>query len=169
MIVLHIWPETSNQIFIILVILRRSVQRVRGPSPRLSAWATHLRRNVATVASCWRHCADLTGPGIEPQTSRTDSVRLAIELTGRWPETFSYLILQHNHAIHIHSQVLPICWPLEHFADPESIEILSEGHSTSSQVPLDVVGNMLMWFPSSVGGSSVAKQNIIHQTNKPIT
>ena len=48
---------------------------LRGPSPRLSAWATQLRRNVATVASRWRHCVDLTGPGIEPQTSRTDSVR----------------------------------------------------------------------------------------------
>ena len=54
---------------------------LRGPSPRLSAWATQLRRSVATVASRWRHCADLTGPGIEPQTSRTDSVRFATELT----------------------------------------------------------------------------------------
>ena len=54
---------------------------LRGPSPRLSAWATQLRRNVATVASRWRHCVDLTGPGIEPQTSRTDSVRFATELT----------------------------------------------------------------------------------------
>ena len=54
---------------------------LRGPSPRLSAWATQLRRNVATVASRWRRCADLTGPGTEPQTSRTDSVRLATELT----------------------------------------------------------------------------------------
>ena len=54
---------------------------LRGSSPRLRAWATQLRRNVATVASRWRHCADLTGPGIEPQTSRTDSVRLATELT----------------------------------------------------------------------------------------
>ena len=53
-----------------------------GPSPRLSAWATQLRRNIATVASHWRHCVDLTGPGIEPQTSRTDNVRLATELTG---------------------------------------------------------------------------------------
>ena len=53
---------------------------LRGPSPRLSAWATHLRRNVATVASRWRRCAELTGPGIEPQTSRTDSVRLAADL-----------------------------------------------------------------------------------------
>ena len=54
---------------------------LRGPSPRLSAWATQLRRNVTTVASRWRHCVDLTGPGIEPQTSRTYSVRLATELT----------------------------------------------------------------------------------------
>ena len=53
----------------------------RGPSPRLSARATQLRRNVAMVASRWRHCTDLTGPGIEPQTSRTESVRLATELT----------------------------------------------------------------------------------------
>ena len=49
----------------------------RGPSPRLSAWATQLRTNVATVASRWRHCADLIGPRIEPQTSRTDSVCFA--------------------------------------------------------------------------------------------
>ena len=54
---------------------------LRGSSPRLSAWATQLRRSVATVASRWRHCADLTGPGIEPQTSRTESVRFATELT----------------------------------------------------------------------------------------
>ena len=36
------------------------------------------------MASRWRHCADLTGPGIEPQTSRTDSVRLATELIRSW-------------------------------------------------------------------------------------
>ena len=55
----------------------------RGPFPLLSVWATQLRRNVATVASRWRHCADLTSPRIEPQTSQTDSVRLTTELTGR--------------------------------------------------------------------------------------
>ena len=54
---------------------------LRGPSPRLSAWATQLRRNVTTVAGRWPHCVDLTGPGIEPQTSLTDSVRFATELT----------------------------------------------------------------------------------------
>ena len=53
----------------------------RDPSPRHSAWATQLRRIVATVASRWRHCVDLIDPEIEPQTSRTDSVRLATELT----------------------------------------------------------------------------------------
>ena len=33
------------------------------------------------MASRWRHCADLTGPGIEAQTSRTESERFATELT----------------------------------------------------------------------------------------
>ena len=33
------------------------------------------------MASRWRHCADLIGPGIKPQTSRTESVRLVTELT----------------------------------------------------------------------------------------
>ena len=37
------------------------------------------------MASRWRHCADLTGPGIEPQTSRTDSVCFATELTAGLP------------------------------------------------------------------------------------
>ena len=58
---------------------------LRGPSPRLRAWATQLQRNVATVASRWRHCVDLTGWGIEPQISRTDSVRVATELTAVVP------------------------------------------------------------------------------------
>ena len=65
------YAETSNEL--------------RGPSPRLSAWATQLRKNVATMASRWRHCVDLTGPGIEPQTYRTDSVRLATELAAGMP------------------------------------------------------------------------------------
>ena len=63
--------------------------KLPGPSLRLSAWATQLRRNAATAASRWRHRADLTGPGVDPQTSRTDSVRLATELTAG-------LVVQHN-------------------------------------------------------------------------
>ena len=70
---------------------------LRGPSPRLSAWATQLRRNVAAVASRWRHCVDLTAPGIEPQTSRTDSVRLATELTaGAKPSSIKKSQLYYN-------------------------------------------------------------------------
>ena len=65
---------------------------LRGPSPRLSAWATQLRRNIATVVSRWRHCADLTGPGIEPQTSRTESVCFATELTAGSIYTFLLLL-----------------------------------------------------------------------------
>ena len=75
-----------------------------------------------------------------------------------WPETFSYSLLQHNHAVDTYTQVLPTCLPLEHSADPDFCVMLSGGHSTFSQVPLDVVGKMLMRFPSSVGGTSVAKQ-----------
>ena len=41
------------------------------------------------MASRWRHCADLTGSGIEPWTSRTDSVCLTIELTDWWVITTS--------------------------------------------------------------------------------
>ena len=53
---------------------------LRGPSPRLSVWTTQLRRNVATMASRWRHCVDLTGRGIESQIFFTDCVRLTTEL-----------------------------------------------------------------------------------------
>ena len=74
------------------------------------------------------------------------------------PETFSYSLLQHNHAVDTYTQVLPTCTPLEHSADPAFCEILCGGHSTFSQVPLDVVGSMIMRFPSAVGGSFVAEQ-----------
>ena len=74
----------------------------RGPSPRLSAWATQLRRNVAAVASRWRHCADLTGPGIEPQTSRTESVRLATELTAGQNASKSVKLMLLPHLSRVH-------------------------------------------------------------------
>ena len=45
----------------------------RDPSPRLSVWTTQLGRNIAAMASCWRHCDDLNGPRIEAQTFRTDN------------------------------------------------------------------------------------------------
>ena len=53
----------------------------RGPSLRLSAWATQLRRNAAAVASRWRHCR-FDRSGIESQISRTESVRLATRTKG---------------------------------------------------------------------------------------
>ena len=34
----------------------KRVTRGRGPSPLLCARPTQLRRNIATVASRWRHC-----------------------------------------------------------------------------------------------------------------
>ena len=42
----------------------------RDPSPRLSAWATQLRRDIAAVASHWRHCADMTGSEIEREAKK---------------------------------------------------------------------------------------------------
>ena len=53
---------------------------LRGLAPGLQ-----LRRNVAAVASRWRHCR-FERSGIEPQTSRTESVRLATKTNG-----FKYL------------------------------------------------------------------------------
>ena len=47
------------------------------------------------MANRWRHCADLTGPGIKPLTSRTDSVRFATELTAG-SLTFSLIFLNHK-------------------------------------------------------------------------
>ena len=73
--------STSNKPSLYSPYYAEACNELRGPSPRLSTWVTQLRRNVATVASRWRHCVDLTGPGIESQTSRADSVRLATELT----------------------------------------------------------------------------------------
>ena len=36
-----------------LLYYTEACNELRGPSPRLSAWATQLRRIVAMVASCW--------------------------------------------------------------------------------------------------------------------
>ena len=60
----------------------------RGPSPQLSAWATQLRRNVAAVASRWRHCVrfDRYGNRIPdlPHRLRCSRFKIrAIRLTAR--------------------------------------------------------------------------------------
>ena len=56
-----------------------------GPSPRLSARETQLRKkNVATAASRWRHCADLDSPRIGPKKFRTNSDVLSTARTGRF-------------------------------------------------------------------------------------
>ena len=72
----------KNKIVIMLAVLRRIVQLMVRPISAASC-ATQLQRNVATVGSRWRHCANFTGPGIKPQTSGTDSVCLATELSSR--------------------------------------------------------------------------------------
>ena len=67
----------------------------RGPSLRHCAWAAQLRRNVATMASRWRHCADLIGSGIEHRTSRANSVCLATELMAG--SKLFYLLISKSH------------------------------------------------------------------------
>ena len=39
----------------------------RDPSPRLSAWTIKLRRNVAAVSNCWKHCVRFHRPGNRSQ------------------------------------------------------------------------------------------------------
>ena len=56
----------------------------RDPSPRLSVWATQLRRNAVAVGNS---VSDLIRLGIEPQTSRADSNAFNHDLhspTGRY-------------------------------------------------------------------------------------
>ena len=50
-------------------------------APRAYPTEAHLRdlapgerRNIPAVANLSRHCANMTGPGIEPQAFRTDSL-----------------------------------------------------------------------------------------------
>ena len=42
--------------FIKLAAVLKHGSEWRGPTQRLSAWATQVRRNVAAVASRWLHC-----------------------------------------------------------------------------------------------------------------
>ena len=58
-------------------------KRVTSVEAHLRCFAPGQHTSEETVASHWRHRADLTGPGIESQTSRTDSLRLTTELTSR--------------------------------------------------------------------------------------
>ena len=60
-----------------LAVVCRRCNEWRGPSPRLSAWVTQLRRSIAAVANRWRRCANLTGLGIEPRPPAPRAVAAA--------------------------------------------------------------------------------------------
>ena len=71
---------------------KSNLHYTRGITPnRVASGGAHLPglapglHSSEETSQRWRagaeHCADLTDPGIEPQTSRTESVRLATELT----------------------------------------------------------------------------------------
>ena len=49
--------------FIKFVVLPKRGSEWQGPTPRLSAWATQLQRNVAAVASRWLRCVRFDRPG----------------------------------------------------------------------------------------------------------
>ena len=49
--------------FIKFVVVPKRSSEWQGPTPRLSAWATQLQRNVAAVASRWLHCVRFDRPG----------------------------------------------------------------------------------------------------------
>ena len=72
----NLWPIVQN------------LHHTRVITPkRVTSGGAHLRdlapglHSSEKTSQPWRHCVDLTGPGIEPQTSPTDSVSLATELT----------------------------------------------------------------------------------------
>ena len=64
-----------------------------GSFPRFSAWTTQLRRNVAAVASRWRHCVTFHPLGIEPKTLNTDSdvFNYNVKL---WVQNYTSLLMQ---------------------------------------------------------------------------
>ena len=64
----------------------------RGPSPRLGASATHLRRNIAAVESRSPH-SPFIGQGIEPQTSRIDIFNHYPGSHNKSPTKFTHNIL----------------------------------------------------------------------------
>ena len=58
-----------------LDIMPKYVTRGGAPSQRLSTWAVQLRRNVAGVASRWRHSVRFEGPGAEPRPNAPIAMR----------------------------------------------------------------------------------------------
>ena len=77
--------KIKNIFFILKQKPKKNLHYTRRITPkRVTSCGAHLRGLAPEQHSSketWRHCVDLTSPGIKPQTSRTDSVRLATELT----------------------------------------------------------------------------------------
>ena len=70
--------------FIILAVIRQSVQRVGGAHLRVIAPGQHssFRRNVAAVASHWQHYVRFDRSKIEPQITRSRNERITARPTG---------------------------------------------------------------------------------------
>ena len=91
------------------------MQRVGGAHLRVIAPGQHsfFRRNVAVLASRWQSMFHLTGPRLEPQTSRSRDERVSARPTGRSLQVklFVYhyaitnpkyqILRRQNHALHL--------------------------------------------------------------------
>ena len=76
-----------------MINIKSNLHYTRRITPkRVTSCGAHLRGLAPGQHSSEetsQRCADLTGPGIEPQTSQTDSVRLATELTAGINDQYS--------------------------------------------------------------------------------
>ena len=55
-----------------------------SPSPWLSTWTTQLRRNIAAVVSCWRHCIRFDRPGNRTRPPASIATSLITKPTARF-------------------------------------------------------------------------------------
>ena len=89
----HCQRSKSSQIFIILALIRRSVYVIKVPELNSAAYiaqAIQFRKNVAALASRWRHCVRYDRPGIEPQIYRTNNNVHSISANHRY---FEFLLV----------------------------------------------------------------------------
>ena len=91
--------EKKNQIFIILAYYVEAHNKRLGPSKRLSAWTTELRRNVAAVKGVGGTFSDLTRPVIETRPPALIAMSVTTTLTGRAKKLLAWLLLLFFHCI----------------------------------------------------------------------
>ena len=95
------------------------------------------------MASRWRHCVDLTGPGIEPHISRTNTVRLATVLTAGFQLncsiTFQILLPQ---------QLVVNEWLCAGLISPPTFFFLQEGQNSMNRQC--ILHELVCWLAEKV-------------------